>query len=260
MDQRYRAQREEHIKIRHGHIPHRGHPGRGGQYHQTEGHCLKLIDDEIGRLTEYVSEYNVMLSPSQQELFRDYMDELWDWNLHINLTGLSNKHDIVVELFLDSLIIAPFIPPSGKLLDVGTGAGFPGIPLKIYVPDLKITLLEANSKKVSFLRHVIRKLRLTDIDVIKGRIEQNGNGLRQGEFPLITARAVAGLGQTLAWCVQYLRQGGLLVSFLGPHVDERLKENKGAMESHGVDIYKMIPYFLPGKKTKRHTVIFRKKA
>ena len=194
------------------------------------------------------------------KLFRDYMDELWEWNLHVNLTGLSTRRDIVVELILDSLIPAPLVPATGRLLDVGTGAGFPGIPLKIYGPNLKITLLEANSKKVSFLRHIIRKLRLTDIDVIKGRIEQDGNGLRHREFPLMTARAVAGLGQTLAWCAPYLSQGGLLVSFLGPHVEERLNENKGVMESQGVEIYNIIPYFLPGKKTKRHTVIFRKKA
>jgi 16S rRNA (guanine527-N7)-methyltransferase len=219
-----------------------------------------LNNDEIGALTEFVLEYNVKLSPLQLDLFRNFMGELWEWNLHVNLTGLSSKHDIVVELFLDSLIPAPFIPANGRLLDVGTGAGFPGIPLKIYVPNLKITLLEANSKKVSFLRHIIRKLRLTDIDVIRGRIEQDGNGLRHGEFPLITARAVAGLGQTLVWCAPFLRQGGLLVSFLGPHADERLNENKGVMESHDVDIFKMIPYFLPGKKTKRHAVIFRKKA
>ena len=218
-----------------------------------------MFDDEIGVLAEYVLEYNVTLSPLQLKLFRDYMNALWEWNLHINLTGLSNRRDMVVELFLDSLIPAPFISANERLLDVGTGAGFPGIPLKIYMPELKIILLEASSKKVSFLRYVIRKLRLTDIDVIKGRIEQDGNGLRHGEFPLITARAVAGLGQTLSWCAPYLSQGGLLVSFLGPHVDERLNENKQVMECHGIDVHKMIPYFLPGKKTKRHTVIFKKK-
>ena len=260
MDQGDGTKREEHIKRRPGDIPRRGHTGGGGQYHQKEGHCLKLNDGEIGALTDYVSEYNLKLSPLQLELFRIYMDELWEWNLHINLTGLSNRRDIVVELFLDSLIPAPFIPGFGRSLDVGTGAGFPGIPLKIYEPNLKITLLEANSKKVSFLKHVIRKLRLTDIDVIKGRIEQVGNGLHHGEFPLITARAVAALGQILSWCAPYLSQGGLLVSFLGPYVDESLKDIKQVMESHGVDIYKMIPYFLPGRKTKRHTVIFKKRS
>jgi len=218
-----------------------------------------LFDDEIDVLMEHISEYNVTLSPLQLKLFRDYMNELWEWNLHINLTGLSNRRDMVVELFLDSLIPAPCIPADEGLLDVGTGAGFPGIPLKIYMPKLKIILLEANSRKVSFLRHVIRKLRLTDIDVIEGRIEQDGNGLRQGEFPLITARAVAGLGQTLSWCAPYLAEGGVLVSFLGPRVDEGLKEYKHVMESHGIDVHKVIPYYLPGKKTKRHTVIFRKK-
>lgn len=214
--------------------------------------------DEIGALTETASNYGVKILPSQLDLFRIYLDELWDWNLHMNLTGLSSRREMVIELFLDSLIPAPFIPTRGRMLDVGSGAGFPAVPLKIYIPSLKITLLEANSKKVSFLRHVIRLLGLKQIDVIQGRIEKDNGRLSHGGFPLITARALAGLGQTLSWCAPYLCQGGLLVSFLGPRAEDDLKENRQIMKSHGMVLHEMIPYFLPRKKTKRNTVIFKK--
>lgn len=214
--------------------------------------------DEIGALTETASNYGVKILPSHLNLFRIYLDELWDWNLHMNLTGLSSRREMVIELFLDSLIPAPFIPTRGRMLDVGSGAGFPAVPLKIYIPSLKITLLEANSKKVSFLRHVIRLLGLKQIDVIQGRIEKDNGRLSHGGFPLITARALAGLGQTLSWCAPYLCQGGLLVSFLGPRAEDDLKENRQIMKSHGMVLHGMIPYFLPKKKTKRNTVIFKK--
>jgi 16S rRNA (guanine527-N7)-methyltransferase len=217
-----------------------------------------LDADEFQALIESAPTYGVEVSRPQLNLFRVYLDELWDWNLHMNLTGLSSRREMVLELFLDSLIPAPFIPATGKMLDVGSGAGFPALPLKINIPTLKMTLIEANSKKVSFLRHVIRRLNLNDIEVINGRIEQDGGGVKQKEFPLITARAVASLAQTLSWCAPYLCQGGLLVSFLGSHAVEDLKENRRQIDGEGFILQKSIPYLLPTKKRKRNTVIFRK--
>ncbi len=217
-----------------------------------------MDEDEFQTLTENAPIYGAEISDPQLNLFRAYLDELWDWNLHMNLTGLSSREEMVVELFLDSLIPAPFIPAKGKMLDVGSGAGFPAIPLKIHIPNLKITLIEANSKKVSFLRHVIRLLNLNEIEVINGRIEQDKGRLKHKTFPLITARALAGLGQTLSWCAPYLCQGGLLVSFLGSRAEEDLKDSRQVMQRHGIVLHEMIPYLLPRKKTKRNTVIFRK--
>jgi 16S rRNA (guanine527-N7)-methyltransferase len=217
-----------------------------------------LDEDEFQALITKAPNYGVKISYPQLTLFRTYLNELWDWNLHMNLTGLSSRKGMVVELFLDSLIPAPFIPAKGKMLDVGSGAGFPAIPLKIYIPNLKMTLIEANSKKVSFLRHVIRSLNLNEIEVINKRIEQDKGRLKDKEFPLITARALAGLGQMLSWCAPYLGQGGMLVSFLGPHAEEDLRENREVMEKQGIVLHEMIPYVLPTKKTKRNTVIFKK--
>jgi len=217
-----------------------------------------LDKDAFQALKEKAPIYGLKISNPQLNLFRIYLDELWDWNLRMNLTGLSSRKEMVVELFLDSLIPVPFIPTKGKMLDVGSGAGFPAIPLKIYIPNLKMTLIEANSKKVSFLRHIIRLLNLNEIEVINKRIEQDKGLLNDKEFPLITARALAGLGQMLSWCAPYLGQGGLLVSFLGPHAREDLMENREVMEKQGIVLHEMIPYVLPAKKTKRNTVIFKR--
>ena len=165
---------------------------------------------------------------------------------------------MVIELFLDSLIPATFLPDSGRLLDVGSGAGLPGIPLNIYSPRLSTHLLEINSKKGSFLKHVIRLLRLKEVIVIKGRIEKEGCNLHPKGYHVITARAVADLSQIITWCAPFLRSGGLLVSFLGQKADEELVKSGEVMEKQGISLLQAIPYFLPGKKSGRNTMVFQK--
>ena len=191
-------------------------------------------------------------------LFQIYLDELWHWNQRINLTGLSTREGMVLELFLDSLMLTPFVPEKGRLLDVGSGAGFPGMPVKIHNPHLKVHLLEANSKKVSFLKQVIFLLGLDRIEVIGGRIEKEASNLCPGGYNLVTARALARLPQTVAWCTPFLAPGGLLVCFLGRGANNELKEGRQAMERHQVVLDKVIPYFLPGKRFKRNMALLKK--
>jgi 16S rRNA (guanine527-N7)-methyltransferase len=176
----------------------------------------------------------------------------------MNLTGPLTQERMVVELFLDSLIPGPFIPTTARMLDVGSGAGFPGVPLKIHGPGRDIGLLEINSKKVAFLKHIVRLLGLTDITVIKGRVEQNQADLKQAGYQVVTARAVADLSQVIAWCAPLLSPGGLLVSFLGNRFETDLSRSTPTMDEHGIEPHKVIPYKLPGKRARRHTVIFRK--
>lgn len=203
-------------------------------------------------------DYGIELSEHQTNLFRIYLDELWTWNQRMNLTGLSTREGMMIELFLDSLIPAPFLPEKGSMLDVGSGAGFPGVPLKIYNPQLKIHLLETNSKKVSFLKQVIRLLGLNEIEVIKGRIEKDGSKLHPGGYQLITARALARLSQIILWCAPLLSQKGLLVCFLGRRAHDELEETRRIMEEQEVVLHRVIPYLLPGKTSKRHTVMLKK--
>jgi len=217
-----------------------------------------LNDEDLKPLRDRAPDYGISLSDHQLNLFRIYLDELWDWNAHFNLTGLSSRRRIVTELFLDSLVPAPFLPKEGKVLDVGSGAGFPGLPLKIYSSRLNTTLLEANSKKVSFLKHVIRLLMLKETDVVRGRVEKVGDNILHAGYDLISARALAGLDQIFAWCVPLLGPAGLMVCFLGSRADEDLKEHKTNMKKHGICLHRKIPYSLPGKKTERTTVIFKR--
>jgi 16S rRNA (guanine527-N7)-methyltransferase len=202
--------------------------------------------------------YGIVLSERQSHLLQVYLEELIRWNRRMNLTGPLTRERMIAELFLDSLIPGPFIPLTAKILDVGSGAGFPGLPLKIQGPDRDIDLLEIKSKRVSFLKHIIRLLQLRDVEVLQGRVEEIQSDLARAGYQVVTARAVADLSQVIVWCAPLLSPGGLLVSFLGSGYEGDLKYSDPMMGEHGLVQQKVIPYELPGKKTRRHTVIFRK--
>jgi 16S rRNA (guanine527-N7)-methyltransferase len=209
-------------------------------------------------LKNMAADYGIVLTDHQSHLLQVYLEELMRWNRRMNLTGPLTKERMIVELFLDSLIPAPFIPVTAKTLDVGSGAGFPGVPLKIQGPARNIDLLEINSKKISFLKHVIRLLGLRDIVVIEGRVEEIRTDLAQAGYEVVTARAVADLNQVIPWSAPLLSPGGLLVSFLGSGYEKDLKRSDPMMAEHGLVRHRVIPYELPGKRTRRHTVILRK--
>ncbi len=129
------------------------------------------------------------------------------------------------------------------------------MPLKIHSPRRDAFLLETNSKKASFLRHVVRLMQLREVQTIKSRVEHLPKETR---YDMVTARAVAELGKTLDWCAPLVDQGGLLVLYLGARADEYLKENERSVEHHHLRVSKRLSYALPGKRSERHTVIFEK--
>lgn len=217
-----------------------------------------MDEKEEKLLSEKAIDFGVELSRNHLDLFSIYMDELLEWNRRINLIGLSERERIISELLLDSLIPTPFIPERGRMLDVGSGAGFPGIVIKICLPQLKTTLMEANSKKTSFLKQVIRLLKLRDVDVVKGRIEMNGNKLRSQGYHIITARALASLDQIITWCSPFLFHRGLLIGFLGGRAEKELKKSNSLMEGNSLVIDKLIPYSLPGMRSGRTLAILKK--
>ncbi len=218
-----------------------------------------MYGNEIRLLGSEAAKYGIELSERQLVLFQVYLNELWAWNQRTNLTGLSNRQRIVFELFLDSLIPAPFLAEAGRLLDVGSGAGFPGIPLKIFRPDLVVHLLESNAKKGSFLKQIIRLLKLTKTAVIRGRIEGAEDHLHPEGYHMIATRALARLGQAVAWCAPKLSSGGFFVSYLGRRAEDEIKEERQILEEHRLVLHKVVPYTLPGMPYERKAVIFEKK-
>lgn len=172
------------------------------------------------------------LSDQYNEQFLLYRRELLDWNTRVNLTAITDPEDVLVKHFLDSLsLLTVYDKPQTRMLDIGTGPGFPGLALKIVRPQWQVTLLEATNKKVTFLRHMVELLGLQDVEVIHGRAEESAqkSGYRTG-FDLVTARAVAALPVLLEYSAPYCRVGGSIVLPKKGDLLEELQRGKRAGE------------------------------
>jgi 16S rRNA (guanine527-N7)-methyltransferase len=209
-------------------------------------------------LSQNAMHFGIGLSQHQLSLLDTFMADLLDWNQGINLIGLSDRNRIINELLLDSLIPLTFIPEIGRLLDVGSGAGFPGIVIKICRPRLKTVLLEANHKKTGFLKQVARLLELNDIEVINGRIERKGFKLHPDGYNVITARALAPLERIIRWCSPFLSSEGIMIGFLGNEAEISLKKSRYVMEDNSLMVDRLIPYSLPGMRSGRTLAVLRK--
>lgn len=175
----------------------------------------KLLKVRLGDLLRQGSqEVNVSLEDLQIELFGLYLQELSEWNKTFNLTGIRDPEEIVIKHFVDSLTPLPYLDPFGRILDIGPGAGFPSIPLKIAAPELQVVLVEAKRKKVSFLKHIIRTLKLKEVTVIHSRVED----LEPPEKPFdtIISRAFTRLEPLLKLISPLAEPDSTLVTMFGP--------------------------------------------
>lgn len=161
------------------------------------------------------SELGIELEENQIKLFMLYLKELKLWNEKINLTALKEDRDIIIKHFIDSITPACLIESGTKLLDIGSGAGFPGVPLKIIRPDIDVTLLESSGKKVAFLKELIRKLGLKGLSVRSVRAEDSGNGILRNSFNCVITRAVGGVPHVLRLSLPYVRDGGHMLLMRG---------------------------------------------
>jgi len=199
------------------------------------------------------------LSPGQKDLLSIFIKELTAWNKHMNLTGLSSTRRIMDELVADSLMPLPNLPDTGICLDVGSGAGFPAIPLKICRPAMKFFLMEPNLKKGRFLRQIIRLCGLKQIEVIRERIEMLSQPLPFEWCHIITSRAMAPLPRLVKLCAPYLAPGGLMVAFLGNRFEDILAECKPLLKEKGLFVHDSKPYILKGKELKRNLLVLKKR-
>ncbi|MBU0484402.1 MAG: 16S rRNA (guanine(527)-N(7))-methyltransferase RsmG [Proteobacteria bacterium] len=187
-----------------------------------------------------------------------YLDELIKWNRKINLVAKAPVELIIETHFLDSLTLLPLLtacPPPG-LLDIGSGAGFPGLPLKIVRPDLEVTLVEPRQKRVSFLKHIIRTLKLKGIKVSDERVEKGNNINGQGNFPIITSRAFNSISQFLALTAGLSAPQGRVICMKGPKAPEEIKEWQHNTPDSPYRLTEIIEAPLPFSKQTRNLVIF----
>jgi 16S rRNA (guanine527-N7)-methyltransferase len=208
----------------------------------------------LALLHETSSEIGVRLSAPQAELFWLYLQELLEWNRRFPLTAVTDPADIVIKHFVDSLSPLPYLETSTNLLDIGSGAGFPGIPLKIAAPDLRLSLVDANRKKVSFLKQVVRTLKLQDVAVRHGRLEDLP--LPEEPFTTIISRAFRRLEPLLDLASPLLAPGWTLIAMLGPTTDKDHRRFQELASAHGLHLSRSVTLDLPRGRGGRTLLFF----
>lgn len=189
------------------------------------------------------------------EIFRAYLEEM---NAVMNLTAISGKEAVAKLHFLDCAALVKCAEFRGKrIIDVGSGAGFPGIPLKILEPDMELTLLDSMQKRVKFLEDSCEKLGFRDVACVHARAEEAPESLR-ADFDIATSRAVARLNVLCELCLPFLRVGGVFIAMKGPECEQELSEASNAIKLLGAEYEKTVQYDIPGTDISHSAVIIRK--
>mgnify|MGYP004614816981 CR=1 FL=1 len=210
-------------------------------------------------MNEYASEIDIVFNDKQIEQFYKYMNLLLEWNEKINLTAITEKKDVILKHFIDSLTISKYIEENSTLVDIGTGAGFPGIPIKIYRPDVKVTLVDSLNKRINFLNEIISELELKDINTIHSRVEEFGKNKRYREqFDIVTARAVANLTVLSEYLLPLTKIDGKCICMKGSEIQEEFNDSKNAIRILGGQIENIYKFNLPKSDILRNIVIIKK--
>lgn len=197
----------------------------------TEG----IIGNAMEMLKRLAAEHSIDLSPEMLSQFEKYYEMLISWNEKVNLTAITDKTEVEIKHFADSILPAGDIPQNTTLCDVGTGAGFPGIPLKIARPDLHVTLLDSLNKRVVFLQEVCTVLKLSQTVCLHARAEDAGQGNLRESFDIVTSRAVARLNTLCEYALPLVKPGGCFLAYKA-NCEEELIEAKNAIRVLGGDV------------------------
>lgn len=228
--------------------------------------------NDISRLKIYTDELEIILDEKQLDQFMKYYELLVEWNSFMNLTAITEFEDVLVKHFADSVSLIQGsdtdLIGSGcikmnpvSVLDIGTGAGFPSIPLKIAFPNMKITMLDSLNKRIKFLNEVIAQLGLTEIEAMHGRAEDFAKpGQLRGKFDMVVSRAVANLSTLSEYCLPYVKKGGIFVAYKSEEF-KNSDEKKNAEKAIGIlggKLETVYEYQLPGTDYYRCLCVIRK--
>ena len=210
-----------------------------------------------------LGEYSIGLSDRQMNQFYEYYQLLLQWNKVMNLTAITELEEVVTKHFVDSLALVKVLDreilDGMKVLDLGTGAGFPGIPIKITFPGVKMVLLDSLNKRIKFLDEVIERLGLEDIRVIHGRAEDYGrDGQYREMFDLCVSRAVANLATLSEYCIPFVKIGGFFIPYKSGNVQEEIDQAKGALKLLGGRMEARAEFMLPGSDMSRMLLKIKK--
>jgi 16S rRNA (guanine527-N7)-methyltransferase len=211
--------------------------------------------DWKGQLKAGARLLSIELPEKSLALFERYMQELVAWNARINITALKTPDEIMIKHFLDSLSILAFMPEKGCVADVGSGGGFPGIPIKIARPALQLTLIEAARKKANFLRHIMRSLTLEAVEIWAARVEHLPE---EKQFDCVVSRAFADLKKYLQVAAPLAKEQGTVVAMKGRNIASELRAAEESLKKNGLVIAQKRSFLLPYNGGARNIVVFKK--
>ncbi|AEG41062.1 16S rRNA (guanine(527)-N(7))-methyltransferase RsmG [Lactobacillus kefiranofaciens] len=210
-----------------------------------------------------LSKHNFQLTDKQKEQFKLYFNFLIEFNQHVNLTRITAEDEVYLKHFYDSItplfVFGTIFKDGASLCDVGAGAGFPSIPLKILKPTLRVTIVDSLAKRLTFLKELIAKLGLDNVELVHGRAEDVGqNKLYREKFDIVTARAVARMSVLSEYCLPLVKQGGYFVALKGPKAQAELDDGSKAITTLGGKLIKAEELTLPESEEERTLVLMQK--
>ena len=206
-----------------------------------------------------LNEFDIKINDEQIKSFEKYMNLLLEWNEKINLTAITQPEEVKLKHFVDSLTVLKYINDDDKVIDIGTGAGFPGIPLKIMKGNTKITLLDSLNKRINFLNIVIETLNLRNIQAIHGRAEEIArNKLYREKYDVAVSRAVANLSTLSEYMLPFVKVGGKCICMKGANVNEEKEKAENAIKELGGEIERVDNFYLSDNDNERNIIIIRK--
>jgi len=217
--------------------------------------------DKIDYFENLLKKIDINYNEETIRSFKKYKDLIIEWNKKINITSIDSEEEIYLKHFIDSIIIKKYviIKKGSKTIDIGTGGGFPGIPLKLIDNDMRITLLDSLNKRIKFLNEVVKELNLEEVDCIHARAEDLGQDKNYREkYDYGFSRAVASLNVLLEYSLPFIKKNGLFIAFKGSNFKDEIQESKNALNILGGEIIDIKEYSLPETDISRSMIVVKK--